>query len=226
MNRILVVDDQTLFSEGWRYALSGIADQVDVIWAKNSAEADEIATFRGDLDLVLLGLSMPVARSLDRLKQFSLTHPLLRVVVFSDWERYSDMKMAFEIGATGYISKRESGSALLEALNVVLGGGIYVPLPVTKNHGKRKGECRSPTAGQHRSSTSPSPVVRIPKEITPRQQEVLSYIEDGLTNKEISRKLLVTEATVKAHVSAILRAFNVSNRARVAKAVAEIRIFQ
>jgi DNA-binding NarL/FixJ family response regulator len=109
------------------------------------------------------------------------------------------------MGAMGYIPKRSANSVMLQALRLVLSGGIYVPAAAI---GADPGSVRTPPAA------APSRARTTARELglTDRQSEVLGCILQGLPNKLICRRLDLAEGTVKIHVAAILRALNVHNR--------------
>lgn len=112
------------------------------------------------------------------------------------------------MGAAGYIPKSVTGQTLLGALKLVLDGGIYAP------------RIRSWRSGQGRTNNGVVPQ----SDLTKRQREVLTLIAEGLSNKAIARKLFVSEATIKGHVTAILNALQVDNRVQAINKARQCRI--
>jgi DNA-binding NarL/FixJ family response regulator len=112
------------------------------------------------------------------------------------------------LGACGFISKTSSSRVMLSALRLIMAGGVYLP-PAMMVHGTP--DDSRPTIG----STS---------FLTPRQREVLELLGQGRSNKEIARALNLTEGTVKLHVTAILKALNVSNRTKAVVVAAQLEL--
>jgi DNA-binding NarL/FixJ family response regulator len=139
---------------------------------------------------------------LDGLAALVERHPLLPVVVLSASLAPEDMQQALDGGATGFIPKTATGPVMLSALRLVLSGGVYVPP-----------EMLAPPPRPDASGEHP---------LTPRQIEVLRLLERGDPNKVIARELALSEATVKAHIGAIMRALGVRNRTQAVRAAREL----
>jgi len=218
MNTILVVDDHKLFTEGLVHIFFNFDLNVDVIAANSAEVAFQIASERDDIALVLLDLALPGIGGIRALQIFTEKYPLLPVVILSASENYSDVQAALDEGAMGYISKSEKSLAMVNAVQFVFDGGVYVS-PWLVQDRNQPADAVSQSILDRRAVPGPQKH-RIDVELTPRQLEIAHLVVDGLANKEIARRLDVTEATIKAHVSAVLKAFDVPNRARIAKAVA------
>jgi DNA-binding NarL/FixJ family response regulator len=204
--KILIADDHTLFREGMRHVLALLADDVEISEAGNCAQTLQAVEADGDLSLVLLDLNMPGRDGFAALETLAQRYPALPIVVLSGSEDRADMQRALDNGAMGFIPKSATAPVMLGALRLVLAGGVYVP-PELVQPGAGDGPARSVDAG-----------------LTPRQVEVLARVIEGKPNKIIAGELGLTEATVKAHVTAVFKALNVSNRTQAARAAERIGI--
>jgi DNA-binding NarL/FixJ family response regulator len=198
--KIIVADDHAMYRDGLRHALELLASNITLIEAADYPALLAAAADHPDADLVLVDLNMPGAEPFSTLRSLLSHHPTLPLVVLSASEKANDMRQALEIGAMGFIPKREDPGIMLSALRLVLSGGVYIPPSLL--HGYAHSSPRND------SLTS----------LTPRQLDVLRELVTGTANKEIGRRLDMAEATVKAHVTAIFRALNVSNRTQAAGA--------
>ncbi|HEY1607336.1 MAG TPA: response regulator transcription factor [Allosphingosinicella sp.] len=197
--KILVVDDHAVVREGVAAVLrEAIADLV-VLHASEAQAGIESASIH-EPDLVLLDLRMPGTDGMAALELFGRRHPALPVVILSSSEEQADVRVAIGRGALGYIPKSAPPATLVAALRLVMTGEIYVPPFMAVGDG--------PSAGPSRLDA-----------LTARQHEVLGLIAGGAANKQIAYRLGISEKTVKAHVTAILRALNVGSRAAAAAAL-------
>lgn len=194
--KILIADDHALFREGMRHVLSLLDSTVEVKEAGNCAQALQAVEDNGNIDLVLLDLHMPGQDGFAALDSLTRRFPALPIVVLSASESSFDMRRALDGGAMGFIPKSTTAAVMLGALRLVLAGGVYVP----------------PTLLQDGKDAAPTTT------LTPRQIEVLSRVIEGKPNKIIATELDLTEATVKAHITAVFRALNVTNRTQAARA--------
>ena len=188
--------------------LAGLADEVAILEAKDSAEALATVGATPDLDLVLLDLAMPGMDGLAGLRTLRARRPALPVVILSASEEALDVRRAIESGAMGFIPKASSSGVMLGALRLVLSGGVYLP-----------------PAYLERSRAGMTPITAPSADtlgLTARQHDVLRLLGQGQSNKEIARVLGLAEGTVKLHISAILRALGVANRTRAVVAAARL----
>ena len=159
-------------------------------------EGAEAAHEVGEPDLILLDLSMPGVRGFSGLMYLRAQHPHLPVCVISASEDASTIRKVMAMGACGFIPKSASPDVIRSAIEAILAGEIWVPA------GTDLAEPADPEAQlMHRL-----------RSLTPQQVRVLMMLGEGLLNKQIAYELSVSEATVKAHVSAILQKLNVENR--------------
>lgn len=194
--KILVVDDHPLVREGLRQVLLGLADSVHVLDTATASGALDLAAHNPDLDLVLLDYRLPDVDGLEALLLLLSKHPALPVLVLSGSVSPLVAQQVMENGASGFVNKTGNSEELLHAIKVVLDGGEYI---------------------SDTSIGANSIYANLPK-LTPRQQEVLLLLLEGYSNKVISRHLNLSEETTKNHITAILRAFQVSNRTQVVAA--------
>lgn len=196
---ILLADDHALFRAGMRHVLRELRDSVVIFEAKDGVEAVSLADQKAGLDLVLLDLAMPQMDGFAGLEALRQRVPRVPIVILSASENAHDVRAALDAGAMGYIPKSSPAPVVLSALRLVLAGGVYVPPVMVR-----------PSASKSMRATAGSDA------LTPRQTEILRFLEQGKSNKEIARTLALTEGTVKQHVSDILNALNVSNRTQAA----------
>lgn len=202
--KILVVDDHALVREGLRQVLKGLEEQLEVLQAGTCAQAFALAQTHGDLDLVLLDYHLPDMNGLEALAIFGQRHPELPIVLLSGSANIQIMRQVLQAGAAGFVTKSCVSDELLRAVRSVLGGDIYLPQELGAG-------CETEQA-----DAQPKP------ELTQRQELVLRCLLDGLANREIAEQLNVSEETVKTHVAAILRHFDVQNRTQAVVAAARI----
>jgi DNA-binding NarL/FixJ family response regulator len=197
MPTILVADDHPLFHEALRSAVMRAvpgatlreADGVDALYALVERESQA--------DLLLLDLNMPGAHGFSALVHLRAHHPQLPVMVVSAREEPAVMRRALDHGAVGFLPKSADASTLGEAIDAVLAGDRWAPPAALK--------APAAPAEEHDAAQ------RV-RELTPQQFRVLQMLGDGLLNKQIAYELGVSEATIKAHMTAILRKLGASNR--------------
>jgi len=193
----LVVDDHALFREGICQALSRIEDTVSVHEASTCEQALEFVSSNSDLDLVLLDLHLPGKHGFEALDELTKSYPALPVVILSASNLQVDVKRALDKGAVGFIHKDTTSKIMLNALRMVLAGGIYTP----------------PNMLEHEALAQTNVSIN---DLTPRQLQVLSGLKNGQSNKLIASDLDLAEATVKMHITAIFKCLGVSNRTQAA----------
>jgi DNA-binding NarL/FixJ family response regulator len=203
--KILVVDDHPLILEALRHVLAQLEIEIEVFDAASAEAGRRLIDEHPEASLALLDLTLPGADGFELLADFRAAHPAVPVVVLSASERHVDVLRALDMGAMGYIPKRSPNSVMLQALRLVLSGGIYVPAAAI---------AAEAAPGRALAVAAPPRTRTTARELglTDRQAEVLGCILQGLPNKLICRRLALAEGTVKIHVAAILRALNVHNR--------------
>ncbi|WP_028916725.1 response regulator transcription factor [Pseudoxanthomonas sp. J35] len=194
---ILIADDHPLFREALRGAVQRIlpeatlheADSVDALYALVEANADA--------DLLLMDLNMPGAHGFSALVHLRSLHPQLPVVVVSAREEPAVMRRALDHGALGFIPKSADSETIAMAVETVLDGERWAPAAAAAAPAMDRDE---------------QAVAQRLRELTPQQFRVLQMLGEGRLNKQIAWDLGVSEATIKAHVTAVLRKLGVNNR--------------
>jgi DNA-binding NarL/FixJ family response regulator len=203
--KILVVDDHELIRE----ALAGVLREIDpdavVREAASRGAAKALLDEAPDLDLLLLDLALPDGSGFDLLAEVRSGRPTVAVVVLSASDDRAAMARALALGALGFIPKSARREVMLQALRLVLAGGTYVPPEILDMSDQR------PAPATPERPPAP-PAIREDLGLTARQGDVLAIMMQGKSNKAICRELDLAEATVKNHVTAILKALNASNR--------------
>lgn len=198
---VLIADDHALFRAGLKYLLADLDEQV-AFGEANSLDSALQEIARGTPDLLLLDLMMP-GMGEDGLGRVLSAAPELAVVVLSMKDHPADIRAAIGRGARGYVPKSCRPEIMLQALKLVVAGGVYIPSIAFDLEYADAARAEAPKAG---------PAVRL----TPRQQEILGLIADGDTTKEIARKLNISIGTVKVHTERLLRSLGARNRTEAA----------
>jgi DNA-binding NarL/FixJ family response regulator len=197
MPTILVADDHPLFREALRGAVVRVIPDARLHEADNADTLYALADAHPDADLLLLDLNMPGAQGFSALVHLRGLHPQLPVVMVSAREEPAVIRRALDHGAMGFIPKSSNAETLGTALRRVLDGDRWVP----------DGADAAPRTGPDEQDVA----ARV-RELTPQQFRVLQMLGSGKLNKQIGYELGVSEATIKAHMSAILRKLGASNR--------------
>jgi DNA-binding NarL/FixJ family response regulator len=198
---ILVVDDHPLVCAALEMTLVNGLSDCAVKSAQSVAEALSVIETH-DLDLALLDLKLPDASGLDGLERLRKAAPRLPIIVISALDDTRLMPMVRSMGASGFISKTAKPRDIFEAIHVVLDGGAVFP----QNANGMDMNCPEARRAEeiHLAAAMHS--------LTPQQRVVLRMLGEGLLNKQIAYELSISESTVKGHVSAILRKFEVPSR--------------
>lgn len=202
--KILVVDDHVLVREGLLVTLKQLGPQVETVGAGDATEAAAILDSE-DIDLMLLDLMLPGTKGQTFLPVVRRRFPTVPVVVLSALDDADTVAGVMGRGASGFISKGASSEQLLDALRRVLAGEVYVP-PGLRDAVSRSAVARDAGGGGLAKRFG----------LTPAQERVLEHLAEGASNRQIAETLGLTEGTVKIHVSAIMRALKVANRAEAA----------
>ncbi|MCA0433688.1 MAG: response regulator transcription factor [Proteobacteria bacterium] len=205
--RIVIIDDHPLFRDALKGALRPAFAELDVREASSLEEGNKALEDDPECDLVLLDLKMPGVQGLSGLAYFRAQYPSVPVAIVSGHEDPALMRRALSLGASGYVPKSTTADRMREAVSAILDGEVWMPA-----------EARQPSDSEREIDD----LARRLATLTPQQLRVLMMLREGLLNKQIAYELDVSEATVKAHVSAILQKLNVDSRTQAVIAAGRI----
>ncbi|MDP2356007.1 MAG: response regulator transcription factor [Beijerinckiaceae bacterium] len=209
--KIVIADDHPLVRGALREAVAGAVPGSDIAECGDLEQLSALLAKSGGADLVLLDLSMPGVRGFSGLMYLRAQHPDTPVVVVSGNEDPSVMRRCIDFGASGYIPKTTAIEAMRAAIRTILEGQTWTPPDV---------DLAAP------ADKETADLVRRLASLTPQQVRVLMMLSEGLLNKQIAYELTVSEATVKAHVSAILQKLGVDSRTQAVIVAAKIEAGQ
>lgn len=212
MYNILIADDHPLFREAICSVVRGGFPDCELVETDNLDSALEIALARDDLDLILLDLNMPGMQGLNGLMSIRNEAPTIPVVIVSAEQDKHIVLQALTYGAVGFITKSTPREQMMAALEQVLQGNVYLPADIIR--------AEKPASTRTPRETTISP--ELLQALTRRQLLVLERMAKGESNKQIAYALDIAETTVKAHVSAILRKLNATNRVQAILSVGDI----
>ena len=206
---IMLVDDHALFRAGLAVLIRKMPEVTDVVEHGTGKEALQAIIENPDLDLVMLDYNLQDTNGIEVLKHVKAQFPELPVILLSASQDASLIQLALREHASGFIVKTATPDVMLSAVQLVLNGGIYVPpeaIPPTISDA----QAESAASNELRSSTHSENKGR--GVLTQRQMDVLLYMKQGLSNKEIARELSMSPSTVKVHVAAILKELSACSR--------------
>jgi len=206
-NRLVIADDHPLFRDALEQTIASALVDLEIHQAGSLEHVISILEGPDDFDLVLLDLKMPGVLGFSGLMFLRAQFPNIPVVVVSASEEATVVRRIMELGASGFIPKSASMEDMQQAVKTILDGEVWVPENIDLNSDKPDED---------------SDLARRMTTLTPQQMRVLMMLRDGLLNKQIAFKLDVSEATIKAHVSAILQKLNVDSRTQAVIAAAKI----
>ena len=208
---VVIADDHPLFRGALRQAVGGLLPGSRVIEAGGLDDLTGILERERDTDLVLLDLTMPGVQGFSGLMYLRAQHPAIPVVIVSATDDPVVIRRAIEFGASGFIPKSLDTDRIGMAIRTVLTGDVWTPPDIELG----------PSDDQETAE-----VMRRLATLTPQQVRVLMMLSEGLLNKQIAYELGVSEATVKAHVSAILDKLGVDSRTQAVIAASRIGVTQ
>ncbi|HYT30017.1 MAG TPA: response regulator transcription factor [Actinomycetota bacterium] len=206
--KILLVDDHTLVRKGMAQLLMSVMPEVEVTEA---GEADEAVRHlkRSTFDVALVDIRMPGRGGLELLQEMRRDWPKLPVIIVTNYDNPEYVKAAMAQGAAGYLLKDATPGDLSQAITVAISGAgnvmsaravrnLFEESATGNGHADRSGQ-RSQEAG-----------------LTRRETDILELLAVGHSNREISRRLFLSEKTVKAHLASVFRKLGVTNRTQAA----------
>jgi DNA-binding NarL/FixJ family response regulator len=196
--RIVIAEDHPMFREALKLAVTRALIGATVTEADSATSLFSALEANAGTDLVLLDLGLPDAQGFSALVQARATYPKVPIIVVSGRDESDIVSRTLAHGAAAFVPKSAPATTMVEALRTVLSGGTWTP---------------PHTAGTLDPSESEAAV--LVSRLTPQQFRVLVMLCSGLQNKQIGQHLNVAEATVKAHMRAIMEKFGASNRTQV-----------
>ena len=214
--KILIVDDHALVRRGMGHVVRECFTEAEVVEAGNAVEAIEVMT-SDNVNVALVDVRMPDSDGLELLHQMKERWPDTPVIMLTSFDHAQYVRRALAEGAAGYMLKDATPEDLEQAIKVAISGGGNVLSPrVIQNlfesmDGPGRGE--NGDSG-HRPIAS----------LTQRETDILALLAEGMSNRDISRGLFLSEKTVKAHLAAVFRKLGVTNRTQAAMAAVSMGI--
>ncbi len=205
--RLVIADDHPLFRGALRQAVAGVMPSATIDEAGTFEELTALLECDAEIDLVMLDLSMPGVSGFSGLIYLRAQFPAIPVVIVSASDDVGTIRRSLDFGASGFIPKRFGVETLGDALLKVMAGDVWIPADIDM------AVAADPEMTKLRDRLMT---------LTPQQVRVLMMLSEGLLNKQIAYELSVSEATIKAHVSAILQKLGVESRTQAVIAAAKI----
>ena len=204
--KVLIADDHSLYRAGLSLLLKDRLGISEVIEVGSLDEALDLLARHTDMKLALFDLSMPGMAGPDSLAAVKATYPDTFIAVVSGSEDRHNVIKCISAGLSGYVPKSLADEDIARALEMMLAGSVFVPTFMMTN------------APPSKSPVAPGVMAAAPplESLTPRQRDVLDYIVQGRSNKEIARHLDIAEGTVKIHLAALFAHFGAHNRTELA----------
>jgi len=205
--RLVIVDDHPLFRGALNQALTSSLPEAKIEEANSLNELNEMLAENKNVDLILLDLTMPGVQGLSGLLYLRAQFPEIPIVVVSAKDDAGTISRCIDFGASGFVPKSLPVEEIRNAVKLVLDGEVWTPPDIDLS-----------AAGNDESADLLARLATL----TPQQVRVLMMLGEGLLNKQIAYKLSVSEATIKAHVSAILQKLGVDSRTQAVIAINKI----
>jgi DNA-binding NarL/FixJ family response regulator len=206
----IVADDHPLFRDALIHAIGNCVDDAEIVEADSLDSLHAVVEANPDADLLFLDLNMPGVSGFSALAYIRSNHESLPTVIISAMDDPAVIRRSIQHGASGFIPKSSAITTLEDGIKAVLDGEVWIPQGVDLE--------------DDRLDTEEARISAALGTLTPHQFRVLMMLGEGLLNKQIAYQLSVSEATIKAHVTAVLRKMNVNNRTQAVLAVQQLRI--
>lgn len=210
MLKLLIADDHPLYRDALRGSLQLSFSALSLYESCDIDSTLEQLQHHRDIDLLLLDLNMPGANGLLGLMHIRKLFSDIPVAIISGTADADTVNKAITAGAQGFIPKTANSQCITEAINTILDGDIWIPenleLSVSSNN-----PCYDELSAQVAS-------------LTPAQYRVLCFLKEGLLNKQIADKLNISEATVKAHITALFKKLNINNRSQAVIVASQLQL--
>ncbi|SFR75385.1 two component transcriptional regulator, LuxR family [Marinobacter daqiaonensis] len=207
---IIIADDHPLFRAALRQAVSQAVPEAEVAEVESIKALQAAVERKPDADLILLDLNMPGAHGFSGLVFLRGQYPGLPVVMVSGSEDLQVMRRSIDYGASGFIPKSAPLPEITDAIQAVLEGDMWLPEGVAEKLERMQAEN---TDFSDRLAS-----------LTPQQFRVLGMLAEGMLNKQIAYDLDVSEATIKAHITAVFRKLGVRNRTQAVIAIQQMEL--
>jgi DNA-binding NarL/FixJ family response regulator len=211
--KVLIVDDHALIREALHAALKQLKREALVLEASNSCQAMQLVEDNPDIALVLLDINLPDRDGFSVLRELRDGYATIAIVILSSSNDPDTVKRAFKLGALGFIPKTTELAVMLNAIQLVLSGGIYIPSEILGSE----------------ATTSRGPANKVATcdatkdlGLTDRQTEVLALLMKGKSNKVIAKILNMAVPTVKNHITVVFKALKVTSRTEAVIKVGEM----
>ncbi len=196
---IVLADDHTLFRQGLKGLIFGVADLVVVGEAGDGLELlNLLKSKKAPPDMVILDISMPSLRGIEAIPEIRIINPKVKILIVTNHQDKEYLYQSLAAGADGYFLKQDADTELFAAIELIRKGRIYVPPRLSEKledawENIRKGLCRS--------------------DLTTREREVLKLIAEGKANQQIADDLFVSVHTVERHRANIMQKLNLKKTA-------------
>lgn len=210
MVKFIIADDHPLFRHAMVQTLKSHFSDSDVVEAEDMQSLQQAISQNPDADLILLDLDMPGSHGFSGLAFISGHYPETPVIIVSANEQASIIHRSIEHGAAGFLPKSSPPELIGAAINQILMGELWLPADL-------------PPANMVEDNPQ-AKTAEIISSFTPQQYRVASMLTDGLLNKQIAYEMNVTEATVKAHLTAIFRKLGVHSRTQAVLAISQLGV--
>jgi DNA-binding NarL/FixJ family response regulator len=213
--KIMLVDDHALVRRGLAHVVRESFSDADVVEAGNAEQALRAMNDHA-IEIALVDVRMPEPDGLHLLREIKSQWPDIPVIMLTSFDHAPYVKQALAEGAAGYMLKDATPDDLEQAIRVALSGGgnVLSPRVIQNLFEEMEGGTHSSGDGTRRSEAS----------LTQRENDIMSLLSEGKSNREISRSLFLSEKTVKAHLAAIFRKLGVTNRTQAAMAAVAMGI--
>ncbi|WP_028114776.1 response regulator transcription factor [Ferrimonas kyonanensis] len=205
IDKIIIADDHPLFRQALTSVLGARFEGVSLFEADSIDELDKLLDSHSDAELLLLDLNIPNAHGFNTLIRIRSQRPELAVIVISGQEDHQTIAQSMRCGAAGFVPKSQPVALMLEAVEAVVMGQQWWP------------------QGVDLSGDGDDDMARRIASLSPRQHRILLMFADGLLNKQIANELGLSEATIKAHASAIFLKLGVRTRTQAVIAMKQLQ---
>lgn len=208
--RLMLVDDHQVLREGLKFMLR---NEADVAVVGEAGDGDEALRSVDSVhpDVMLLDVKMPTVDGLETLRRLRERSPELPVLILTVHDDPEYVEEALRSGATGYLLKSVTRDELVRAIHAAAGGSGYLQAEITKPVLERFARGQPASAGPH---------------LSPRETEVVQLLAEGLSNKQIARRIGISETTVKGYLSQLFEKLGAADRAHAVALALRSRLIE